>query len=284
MKTNKVILFLSLIFLNCGISFPLWGDIEDLYSIADLKPIVQRKMKEYMIAPDDTLLAVGLDRVIFHPTDLPFQVQNIYQHRQILRNITNEISQEHKYLLYNFFTKKGPLELIESATPEILSDLQRNIKAIGLTAYLIGPIDGVENNEAWAAHTLKDQFKIDFSNAFEGVDDLELKEAPAYRGKLPRYYKGILHANGRGEEGSKGQALSLLLKQIGYQPRLIFFMDDIKEHLTLVEEELKKYNPDTHFVGLNYRYREIGNRDKLIDAETFERTWRNLAEECRPKK
>lgn len=285
MKTDKVALFLSLISLNCAISFPLWGVIEDVGSIADLQSIVHRKMKEHGVKSEDTLFAIGLDRVIFHPAHLPFQVQNLNEHWHILQDINHELSQEHTYLIYNSFTKKGPLELIESTTPEILRELQEeHIKVIGLTAYLVGPIEEIENNEVWATHTLKDQFKIDFSKAFEGVDDLELKEAPAYRGKLPHYYKGILHANGRGEEGSKGKALRLFLNQlVGYQPRLIFYMDDIKEHLTLLEEELKIGDLDTNFVGLNYRYRETDNRDNLIDAETFEKAWRELAEECRPK-
>lgn len=284
MEKDKAILFLSLIFLNCATGFPVWGAIKDLHSISDLKLIVQREMKEHRAEPHDTLFAIGLDRVIFHPAYLPFQVQNLHKHWLVLQNISNDLSEEHKYILYNSFTKKGPLELIEPATPEILKDLQKNIKVIGLTAYLVGPIDGIENNEVWAAHTLKDQFNIDFSKAFEGVDDLELKEAPVYRGKLPRYYKGVLHANGRGEEGSKGKALRLFLKQLGYQPKLIFYVDDIKEHLILLEKELKEHDSNIHFVGLNYRYRETANRDNVVDAETFERAWRKLAEECRPKK
>jgi hypothetical protein len=137
---------------------------------------------------------------------------------------------------------------------EIIKKLQsRNIKVIVLTHMRSGECYTIKNMEKWRFEQLRDM-AIDLSQP--NLPNFVIESLPAELGEQPVFYNGVL-ATGR--KYSKGEVLSAFLTQANLVPNKIIFLDDHKEHVVSVKEEMAKKGIPCkafHYAGAAHKHAE----------------------------
>jgi hypothetical protein len=243
-------------------------------TIKEIKNILSCNLEQYAI--DQCLLAFDIDLTLTHPQHPAVCMLNMKKYSTVLEQITADLTSEQSDVMFNLSVMAAPLETVENDTTEIIRSLQQQgTKVIALTAGLVGAIRNVNNMEQWRFAQLK-QLGLDFSQSFIDLQDITFTKLPNYRGNHPRFYKGILLANGGKGQSSKAATLIAFLNRVYFTPKLIVLVDDRRKILNEVAVILKEYNKEITFIGIEYTASSTYSLGE-IEFEVFKNFWQNLA-------
>ena len=224
----------------------------------------------------EILIAFDIDLTLTIPTHKAVQIPNIIKNQHSFKKITENLTSIQQDLMITLATKLIAQKLIEPDSCTILQSLQESgIKIIAFSAALTGSLANIKRLEEWRYITLKN-LGIDFSNSFPHIDNTIFKNIPPYLGNYPVFYKGILSANGRTKNSSKGDVLVSFLEKSKLIPKMIILVDDTKQNIDDVEDSLKLYNSQINFLGLEYLAGKFYT-DGEISEEDFINFWTNCA-------
>lgn len=182
----------------------------------------------------DSLVVFDVDHTLLVPTDLLFAPSG-EQHLAHLQKKLQERGID-KDRIWSLIALQGKVCLIDPKILNILATLkEKNIKTIALTAIPTGRIGLVPSMEIWRVNQLT-SLGIDFGWSFH-IDSIVFNEFTG-KGCIPVYKQGVL-ASAR---HPKGQILCAFLKQIGWRPSRVFFVDDRLDFIDSVEEALSREN------------------------------------------
>lgn len=256
--------------MNSNIEF----DFMKVTTIKEINNIINYNLKQYPI--EQCLLAFDIDLTLTQPQHPAVCMSNMKKYSTVLKQITANLTPEQSDLMFNLSVMAAPLKTVENDTAKIINSLQQQgTKVIALTAGLVGAINNVASMEQWRFIQLK-QLGLDFSSSFINIKDLTFTKLPAYRGNYPRFYHGILLANGGKGASSKAATLLAFLNKAQLTPNLIVLIDDQRKNLDEVALTLKQYNKELTFIGIEYTASTTCFLGE-IELNAFKNFWQNLA-------
>lgn len=258
----------TLLFL--AFTLPLFSVIKPVDSILELEAVFNSADAETLVVFDiDHVLVVSKDHYI-HPNAEKVYFKNV--DRQKKKHVTKE--QKQKFYDTMRLTLTAPERVIvEKETPEMIKSMQnKGVKVVALTA-LPTDIFGFLYTERWRVAQLRD-LGVDFSVAFPHWNVRSL-EAFAHSGdKAPSYHNGIIFS----KSFSKGEVLRAFFAETNFYPKKVIFIDDLRENLESVENELKGFDVEVvgyHYNGAKSYYKPVNEKvieyqvDHLIDHEQW---------------
>lgn len=178
----------------------------------------------------DALVVFDIDDTLIQSNDRILRCGEKYID-QILDSIDSGL------ILESLITLQHKISVIDDRIFILLEKLnQRKIKVMAVTAMLTGTFGIIPRLEDWRIGQLH-SVGIDFGQPFPFIDHMRVQE---YENQSypPTYKGGILASCGV----PKGKVLVAFLKQIGWKPSRVVFVDDKMENVHTVEIELEKEN------------------------------------------
>lgn len=274
----KMLKYLKFIFVGLFVSHQVNAEIMTMFTMQE----VHTKFVEVSTKsnPEDILGIFDIDLVLIKPSNPAWQIPNIQKYRSHLKALTKNLTPEQKDILLNLITKNSPAMLVEQDTPHILQAIkERQIKIMALTASLTGRLGKIKDVAIWRYETLRSR-GINFCSSFKPIEKISFKKLPAYLGRYPEFYNGILCSNGEGSKINKGEILIIFLHEVSYEPKQIIFVDDKIENLENVEKALAKLDKSIHFVGIHYKGAEA-LKPIPIDEKKFLHEWEILISQAK---
>ncbi|MDB6081345.1 MAG: putative rane protein [Chlamydiia bacterium] len=215
-----------LIALYLLISYPLIGAICESHTIAD---VLQH-------ANEKTLIVFDIDNTIYEPVQMLGSDQWFYHHLEKLKasGVSHHEALQQSLHLWHKIQHVTRVQLMETHTPEIIQKLQEsNFSVMALTTR------GHEIADA----TLRQlaSHSIDMRKTAPDSTDYYLQDMPHVLWK-----GGVLLTKGL----HKGKAFLAFLKQSGFTPKRVVFINDKASHIRELEESSEAVGIE--FLGLRY--------------------------------
>lgn len=145
------------------------------------------------------------------------------------------------------------MEIVEQGTEKIIQEMQKKSLCImGLTT------QGLALATRTSQQLLENEIDLSLTAPSKGDHYFQLS------GHGILYRNGILFTSGR----NKGEALFLLLDQMGYHPKRILFINDKGSHLAEVEAVAQKRSVE--FIGLRYAFSDARKRAFLSEVAEYQ--------------
>jgi FMN phosphatase YigB (HAD superfamily) len=226
--------------------FSLHGAYGNIFQVRSLRELE----KDLVKVDDSTLIVFDVDEVLITTEDHAFhQYANeaLGKYVQKLSGMsTSTQKQEELEKVMSLALISPKRVLIEEHAPAFIRDLQqKGAKAIALTSFPTGKFGLIPSVESWRVEHLQ-SFDIDFSEAFPEVRYDTFTDMASKGKKAPVYKNGVLFSKGY----TKGEVLSTFFKKNNFYPKKVIFIDDLRENLESVKEELHKLGIE--FVGVQY--------------------------------
>ena len=274
MKNLYFRIFLGGLLFSPFFSYDSYGEIFKVSNMINVQKILEKALERNV--PSDVLVAFDVDLTLTFPTEKAAQMPNILQHKKIYKNIMENLTSQHQYVMLNLLAEASKHQLIEEKEISfILNNLQtKGVKTIAFSACLTGPLANISRMEIWRYTTLKN-LNLDFNKSFEHQTEIVFTEIPAFLNRHPVFYKGVLCASNPIGKATKGPVLNAFLNAMALSPKLIIMIDDTREHLDDIEASLKIRDPTIKFIGIEYtKGRELSYGP--ISEEQFIAFWKNL--------
>lgn len=220
----------------------------------------------------ETLVVFDMDETITMHTDAILHPNAALLYKKLKEEIlTPEVIQKYpdNYLLSKTLLSTKPI-LVDPSSPSFIQELQqKGIKTIMLTASRPGKLGLIPDMSARRLAILS-EFGIDFSASFplEPISFSEFSENQ--KTQIPMFRGGLLLTG----HHPKGKVLAAFLKHIEFFPPKIIFIDDKREEVESVENEMEKLGIEV----IGYHYLGAKNKTVNIDEELAEFQFRSLAE------
>jgi hypothetical protein len=223
-----------------------------LVASANAKIIETPHFKEVLdhIKPG-ALLIVDIDDTLLIPQQtLGTDVWFIYRHKFYLDcGLSQKEALDKALAEWEGVRHLTKIKIVEEGSDEIIRALQcKKVPIIGLTTQGL----------ALATRTVEQLLSLSIDLSQTALTDHDLYFDNGEHGVLFR--KGILFTSGT----KKGKALQILLKETGFQPQVIVFINDKFSHLKDLEEGAEALGIE--FVGLRYSHEDsrVNSFDKAI--------------------
>ena len=238
-----VLLLLSSTFTSLSVDITRTTDIETIY------PFVQNQ---------NTLVLFNIAEVL---TDTPTSLGSSPWRKYIRKRVTSE---QHDWLTLYIF-KHIPHKAVDEKTVGLIQELQQQgIPVLAFTS---------RGRHEWYASQINDidllteevlrSLGYDFRHTQLPIALSDLTDQfPSY------YHEGIVYA---GNEIEKGELLSLILNQTGYQPSSIVFVDDKEDSLKISETAVGNLN--IPFQGFVYEKTQKDHQDFDPMIATLQLEW-----------
>lgn len=209
------------ILLMMGVTFNgLSADIARITDIEAIHPYIQNQY---------TLVFFNIAEVL---TDTPTSLGSSPWRKYIRKRVTSE---QHDWLTLYIF-KNLPHKPVDEKTVELIQQYQeQGVPVLAFTSrgrheWYASQINGIDLLTEEVLRSLGYDFRnTQLPIALSGLTDL----FPSY------YHEGIIYA---GNEIEKGELLSLILNQTGYNPSSIVFVDDKEDSLKISESAIASLN------------------------------------------
>lgn len=238
-------------------------------SMKDVQAIfkqVQDQSQTQTQSQGEILGLFDIDMVLIRTKIPAFQMNNMKEHKAVLKKILGPLTPLEKDLTLSLIAKEDPV-LVDPETPRIIEEIKnKNTKLIALTSTLSGALPSVKDFTSYRVSQL-DLVNIDFSTSFPKQPSIIFSNLPAYRQNFPEFKEGVLSANGE----NKGAALVAFLKKVNYKPDTIIFVDDREPNLTNVGEALSNFDKNINYIPVLFKGEE--NTLRIISEEHFEEAW-----------
>lgn len=190
--------------------------------------------KEILQLDDDALVVFDVDYTLLVPNDrLLGPYGEVY--RQEFNSKYRGLHNHQWETLMSKVLLQSQVSLVDEKVLDIIELLkQKQIKTIALTAMSTGKLGLIPNAEAWRIKQL-DSLGINFDWAFPHLDVISF-HAFQGRGSPPVFKQGVLAS----AKYPKGNVLLAFLKETGYQPSKVIFVDDRIDYIQSVESELAR--------------------------------------------
>jgi hypothetical protein len=130
---------------------------------------------------------------------------------------------------------KSQSSLVDEKVLSLIETLKKKkIKTMALTAMSTGKIGLIPNAVEWRINQL-DSLGVNFDWSFPSLDAVTFHEFKA-KGSPPVFKQGVLASSSY----PKGEVLIAFLREIGWKPSKVIFVDDRIEYIQSVELELGK--------------------------------------------
>lgn len=260
------------------IIFPLilFATIEQISSIQNLN--------NYFDSADTKTLGVfDIDETLLVPEDPAFQKPNLKKHASIIHGIKEGLPLEHQDLLSNLILTATHSQLIELISPQFIKLHQtRGMRLIALTAAMTRLFENDYLPKMRYQELLRNG--IDFSSAFPAIQELHLVNMPMCNKGYPVFYSGVLCSNGdfqrQKSASSKGKALCEFLKNVGWIPNKVIFIDDKLYNLEEMEKALSDFDPTITYQGFHF----VGAQSLVspeISERLMEEKWKKLLQKAK---
>lgn len=237
-------IFLFLIaglFIYSGLSCKAIAEEIILKKVDSFDPII----KELKKADSDTLVCFDVDYVLLVPKDLIARPASREIRHALFPKIEKKVGKDKFTYLSSILRLQGGSELVDSRLPDLVKELQaRSIKVIALTAQGYGPFGIIKDEGTLRVQEMK-KLHLDFRGAFPSLKPFVLNILSP-KVQPPLYREGIIFT----DHSSKGEALIAFLQEIRWTPKKIIVIDDGRQHLEHVQEDLKT----NHLNGLLFLY------------------------------
>jgi hypothetical protein len=223
----------------------LSGLVTVIDSVAAVKPLVLAGG----FIPDERLVILDMYSTLTMPPApvRAYMRSEAYQYK--LQEMLSFLSKEERIKTLSLGFHVNNHQLVEANAPVVIRSIQASgNKVMVLTSSLSGTTDKYYRHEAGLYQKLQ-SLGIDLKQAFP-IQELTLNNLPAYEGRYPTYYKGLLATNSHPDTNAKGIVLVTFLQKLDYKPRQVVMVDDQSIHLYTVKEALSKFDASIEFSGL----------------------------------
>ncbi len=216
----------------------------------------------------DSLVIFDVDMVLLHTKDPVFQMPNLIHHFDLIKAVRENLTPEESDLLLHFPLIDGEAEVIDSALPRLIRQLQsRNIPTIACTAILSGAIAPEPDMMKWRINQLV-ELDMDFSITAPDETLFHAIHFPKYRGNIPQYKKGVMITNGEHGPANKGTVLAAFLATLPIQPCQIIMIDDRRQNLMHIHDSLEKIEFNGDYIAVEFTA-AMHHACPLVSADVF---------------
>lgn len=229
---------MKILFLMFYLALPLFANIVEIKSFREVEKFTR----------PDSLVILDLDNTVYEP------VQE-YGNDQWFCHRVKEVGLEPALLEWMAVQNLTNVRTCEEKTPSYIEALQTKYKTMGLTTRGLG----------LSVCTL-DQLRrlsVDLTKSAPSNDEIYV-----YNGRGVLYRGGVLFTAGT----HKGKAFLKFLKEVGYSPKHVVFVNDKQDHIEQLLESLVEAN--IPHVGL--RYGALDERVANYDHEIAELQKKNF--------
>ncbi len=251
----------SFLFVCLTFFCPLVGDIVEL---SNMEAVRQR------IGPMDceTLLVFDVDNTLTIPANPVFQMANVKEHRNLIRTLTKEWSNEEKTIAKNYMVLQESI-LLDNATGNWIYMLQNHhIPVMAFSNTLTYPL-GSYFFPYFRKEQLLGFLNVDFMRSPPEKDSFVLDDYPARGGTHPLYQRGILHGNNE----EKGPLFVHFLDQVTWKPKKVIFIDDDRECVDSMQKALNERG--ISFLGIHFTGAQ-SLRTASVSSDVMQQNWQTL--------
>ncbi|NGX61519.1 MAG: hypothetical protein K940chlam9_01005 [Chlamydiae bacterium] len=265
--SKRVVCFLFIIlhFWHTGDCF---GQIEQIQRMEEIRSLIEA-------ADQETLVVFDIDQTLTVSKNPAYQWANFQKYQHLLREMKADWSEDQLNMALNLIAvnPQDGVELIDREVLSIFNFLHaKGIPTIALSATITGPCGEVADPLPYRVKQLK-ELGIDFSPLAPHTLFLCMQDLPPYLGSHPESVSGLVFSNG--ERNTKGEVLTHFFDQIGWEPKRVIFIDDLKNQLESCEKPLAKRG--ISFEGIHYLgYSSLPS--KPIEEHKFIREWEKLGQ------
>lgn len=247
LSSNKIIMriikhFATLITYHLLLSFfvTINSTMADIILISDFTPLA--KLLEN--SGRDTLVIFDVDHVLIMPTDEYTLNRHPYR-KQLWQEMESRLSKEDMKVLYGLTTSRAEWRLVDPSIIDIFSYLRKHqIPSMALTSIYTGKFGSIEKLEDWRIKHLHD-LGFDFGNLTPIKEEILLDELEEQDG-VPMLKSGVMLT----AQVDKGKILECILRRSNYYPKVIVFIDDMRNNLESLEKLSAKLKIKFH--GFHY--------------------------------
>lgn len=203
-----------------------------------------------------TLVMFDLDDVLIYPQDALLQNWRSGWKPEGMRAWTSE---EDTIAWMNV-----KFQIMDPSGPNLINLLNKiGIPTIGFTSFAMDDPDIVESIPDWRFRHLQ-ELGINFNMENEIIFPIQNGFVP------PSFEKGILYCGNfyKKDKDNKGKILSLYLDWLDWNPEQVVFIDDGKQHIESVKNEVEKRG--ISFLGFHYIPKELDPIDEKVAELQYE--------------
>jgi histidinol phosphatase-like enzyme len=216
-----------------------------------LEPIFEAIQK----SGPETLVVFDVKEVLFVAKDIIRTPKYKKEYRELISELAKRHPAAQVEKLESTILSQESLELVNPKIVDLISQSKSHgMKVIALTSGYSGKFGGIEKQEDLRLKSLQN-LGIIFEDSFPDKHFIRIAgiEGKARSG-CQIFKQGVVFAC----RAPKGKVLEEFLKQVGYKPRKIIFVDNKETNLKSVEDYVKQHAIETE----NFLYTECSKRPK----------------------
>ena len=214
------------------------------------------------------LVVFDMDDVLIVPQDAILHLKVEKKRYEIAARYTAHLPDHQQIHFFSLVWKNAETVLVEPHIATLIRQMQeKGIRVIVLTAARVGRVGIIKDTVAFRIHELQSK-GIDLRHAFPEVETLTLNELNHGKGS-PVFQSGVMLSH----RFPKGEVLATFLKKLNWKPRRLIFIDDLRDNVESVENELSKVGIEElqcwHYLASNRHVKEVDHAVADLQMRTL---------------